>query len=271
MKKAFFLAFDLGAESGRTILGRLENGRISTRELTRFPNAPVQVSGHLHWDIYNLLEEIKKGMKAGLADAGVQPESLAVDTWGVDFGLLSSDGSVLGLPYAYRDARTQGLMEDFFERVPRNQIYERTGIQFLPFNTLFQLFASIKQEPGLIEQSGALLFMPDLFSFLLTGKKGNEFTISSTSQLLNPRTRTWDAELLAALGAPPRLMQDIVPPGTLLGTLSPAVFRETGLKETRVIATASHDTAAAVAAVPRAGAGGGSLRSGTRPLMGGGG
>ena len=268
MKKAFFLAFDLGAESGRTILGRLENGRIFTRELTRFPNAPVQVSGHLHWDIYNLLEEIKKGMKAGLANAGVQPESLAVDTWGVDFGLLSSDGSVLGLPYAYRDARTQGLMEDFFERVPRNQIYERTGIQFLPFNTLFQLFASIKQEPGLIEQSGALLFMPDLFSFLLTGKKGNEFTISSTSQLLNPRTRTWDAELLAALGAPPRLMQDIVPPGTLLGTLSPPVFRETGLKETRVIATASHDTAAAVAAVPATGEGWAYISSGTWSLMG---
>src|SRR4030042_6005939 len=244
MKKIFFLAFDLGAESGRTVLGRLENGRVLTQELTRFPNAPVQVLGHLHWNIYSLFDEIKKGMMAGRAESGPQPVSLAVDTWGVDFGLLSPDGTVLGLPYAYRDARTQGLMEDFFERVPRNQVYERTGIQFLPFNTLFQLFASIKQEPSLIEQSGALLFMPDLFSFLLTGKKGNEFTISSTSQLLNPRTRTWDAELLAALGAPPRLMQDIVPPGTLLGTWIPPVFRETGLKETRVISTASHDTAA---------------------------
>src|SRR4030042_1834582 len=181
MEKSFFLAFDLGAESGRTILGRLENGQILTRELSRFPNAPVQVLGHLHWNIYSLFEEIKKGMMAGLAESGTEPVSLAVDTWGVDFGLLSLDGTVLGLPYAYRDARTQGVMEEFFGRLPRNEVYERTGIQFLPFNTLFQLFAAIKQNPGLIAQDGALLFMPDPFSFLLTGQKANEFTIASTS------------------------------------------------------------------------------------------
>ena len=268
MEKSFFLAFDLGAESGRSILGRLENRRILTRELTRFSNAPVQVLGHLHWNIYSLFEEIKKGMKACLAEAGSQPESLAVDTWGVDFGLLGLDGTVLGLPFAYRDTRTQGIMEAFFERLPRNEVYEHTGIQFLPFNTLFQLFAAIKQCPGLIEQAGALLFMPDLFSYLLTGRKANEFTIASTSQLLDPRTRTWDRTLLSALGVPPRLMQDIVPPGTLLGALSPSVSQETGLGETRVIATASHDTAAAIAAVPATGEDWAYISSGTWSLMG---
>ena len=268
MEKIFFLAFDLGAESGRTILGRLEKGRISTRELTRFPNAPVEVLGHLHWNIYGLFEEIKKGMTAGLAEAGTHPVSLAVDTWGVDFGLLSLDGTVLGLPYAYRDVRTEGAMEEFFERLPRKEIYERTGIQFLPFNTLFQLFAASKQEPGSIEQAGALLFMPDLFSYLLTGEKASEFTIASTSQLLDPRSRTWDRTILSALGVPPRLMQNIVSPGTSLGGLSRSVARETGLMETPVIATASHDTAAAIAAVPASGEDWAYISSGTWSLMG---
>jgi rhamnulokinase len=268
MEKNFYLAFDLGAESGRTILGRLEDGRILTRELTRFPNGPVQVLGHLHWNIYSLFEEIKKGMRAGLAAAGVQPASLAVDTWGVDFGLISPDGSVIGLPYAYRDSRTQGVMDEFFERVPRNEVYERTGIQFLPFNTLYQLFAAMRQSPGSMEQASALLFMPDLFSYLLTGEKASEFTIASTSQLLDPRTRNWDGKLLTALGIPPRLLQNIVLPATRLGVLSPWVSRETGLGETPVIATASHDTAAAIAAVPASAEDWAYISSGTWSLMG---
>ncbi|HCS49429.1 MAG TPA: rhamnulokinase [Candidatus Aminicenantes bacterium] len=268
METRFFLAFDLGAESGRAILGRLENGRILTRELSRFPNVPVQARGHLHWNVDSLFQEIKKGMTASLAEAGTQPESLAVDTWGVDFGLLSPDGTLLGLPYAYRDARTRGLMEEFFELLPRNEIYERTGIQFLPFNTLFQLFAAIKKDPDMIGQAGTLLFMPDLFNFLLTGKKANEFTIASTSQLLDPRTRAWDEMLLSVLGIPLRIMQQIVFPGTLLGALSAPVSRETGLHRTPVIATASHDTAAAIAAVPASGEDWAYISSGTWSLMG---
>jgi rhamnulokinase len=268
METRFFLAFDLGAESGRAILGRLENGRILTRELSRFPNVPVHVRGHLHWNVDSLFEEIKKGMAASLAEAGTQPESLAVDTWGVDFGLLNPDGTLLGLPYAYRDARTRGVMEEFFELLPRNEIYERTGIQFLPFNTLFQLFAAIKKDPDMIGQAGTLLFMPDLFSFLLTGKKANEFTIASTSQLLDPRTRAWDETLLSVLGIPLRIMQQIVFPGTLLGALSASVSRETGLHTTPVIATASHDTAAAIAAVPASGEDWAYISSGTWSLMG---
>jgi sugar (pentulose or hexulose) kinase len=268
MEKSFFLGFDLGAESGRTILGRLQDGRILTRELTRFANAPVQVFGNLHWNVYGLFEEIKKGMAAGLAEAADEPLSLAVDTWGVDFGLLSPDGTILGLPYAYRDERTRGVTEEVFERLPRSEIYERTGIQFLPFNTLFQLHAAVKQTPGLIKQAGALLFMPDLFGYLLTGQKASEFTIASTSQLLDPRAGSWDGALLAAIGVPSGLMQNIVSPGSLLGSLSPDVSRETGLAATRVIATASHDTAAAVAAVPASGEGWAYISSGTWSLMG---
>jgi len=268
MEKNFYLAFDLGAESGRTILGRLENGRILIRELTRFPNGPIQVLGHLHWNIYSLFEEIKKGMRTGLLEAGTPPASLAVDTWGVDFGLLGSDGTVLGLPYAYRDSRTQGVMAEFFELLPRNEVYEHTGIQFLPFNTLFQLFAAIRRSPGSIAQAAALLFMPDLFSYLLTGEKASEFTIASTSQLLDPRTRNWDGQLLSALGIPPRLLQNIVSPATLLGPVGPWISQETGLRETAVIATASHDTAAAIAAIPASGEDWAYISSGTWSLMG---
>jgi rhamnulokinase len=268
MESSAFLAFDLGAESGRTILGRLEKGRLVVRELSRFPNAPVKVLGHLHWNIYSLFEEIKKGIKAGRAEAGDRLVSLAVDTWGVDFGLLSPEGTVLGLPFAYRDSITPGAMEEFFQLLPREEVYARTGIQFLPFNTLFQLFAAVRHRPGWIEEAGALLFMPDLFNYFLTGKKAAEFTIASTSQLLDPRTRTWERTLLAAAGVPPKIMPEIVSPGTVLGSLSPSVSEETGLGEVPVVATASHDTAAAIAAVPAEGDDWAYISSGTWSLMG---
>ena len=268
METSFFLAFDLGAESGRTILGRLEKGRLVTRELTRFPNGPVQVQGHLHWDIQALFEEIKKGIGAGLAESGSRLTSLAVDTWGVDFGLLSPDGTVLGPPYAYRDSLFRGAMEEFLTLFPREKIYERTGIQFLPFNTLFQLYSVSRRRPELIGPAGALLFMPDLFSYLLTGRKGAEFTIASTSQLLDPRSKRWDEGLLGAAGVPLSLMQRIVPPGSPWGFLSPEVSRATGFPKTPVIATAGHDTAAAVAAVPAAGEDWAYISSGTWSLMG---
>ncbi|MFZ2055299.1 MAG: rhamnulokinase family protein [Candidatus Aminicenantales bacterium] len=268
MESRLFLAFDLGAESGRTVLGRLSERRIQTRELTRFPNAPVHVLGHQHWNVYGLFEEIKKGIKAGLAEAGKQLESLAVDTWGVDFGLLAGDGTILGLPYAYRDDRTEGAMEGFFKRMPRKDIYERTGIQFLPFNSLFQLFATARDSPTLLERAESLLFMPDIFTFLLTGEKTSEFTIASTSQVLDPRLRTWDETILSALGLSSRIMPDVLAPGTVIGTLLPSVSEDTGLQDTQVIATASHDTAAAVAAIPASGENWAYVSSGTWSLMG---
>jgi rhamnulokinase len=268
MRVHHFLAFDLGAESGRTILGKLEDERISTRELTRFPNGPVRVLGHLHWNIYNLFEEIKKGIKACLEDAAIRPEALAIDTWGVDFGFLARDGSILGLPLAYRDARTKGAMEGFMERLPREKIYEMTGIQFLPFNTLFQLYALAREKSPLLEHIAGLLFMPDLFNYLLTGEKVSEFTMASTSQLLDPRRGTWNEELFAALEIDPAIMQDVLLPGTSLGALSPPVSQEIGLDETLVIATASHDTAAAIAAIPASGTNWAYISSGTWSLMG---
>lgn len=268
MSAHYFLAFDLGAESGRTILGSLEAGRIETRELSRFPNSPIQVLGRLHWNIYSLFEEVKKGLKTCLEQANVRPESLAVDTWGVDYGLLAADGSILGLPFAYRDSRTKGAMEGFFERVPREKIYQWTGIQFMPFNTLFQLYAMVRDRSPVLENAAGLLFMPDLFTYLLTGEKTSEFSIASTSQLLDPRRGAWSEELFASLGIPRGIMQDVLSPGTVIGALSPGVAEETGLEETLVIATASHDTAAAIAAVPASGANWAYISSGTWSLMG---
>ena len=168
MESRLFLAFDLGAESGRTVLGRLSDGKVHTRVLTRFPNAPVPLLGHQYWNIYALFEEVMRGLKAGSVEAGRQPDSLAVDTWGVDFGLLSAEGTILGLPFAYRDNRTQGVMEHFFKRLPKKEIYARTGVQFLPFNSLYQLFAWARDNPSVLASAKTLLFMPDLITFLLT-------------------------------------------------------------------------------------------------------
>ncbi len=263
-----FLAFDLGAESGRTILGTLGDEKIATRELTRFPNNPARLSGHLHWNLLSLFEDIKGGLRACAAVARVVPESVAVDTWGVDFGLLAKDGSVLGFPYAYRDDRTRGLMEKFFKKTPRERVYERTGIQFLPFNSLFQLYAMVRQHSPLLDCAHNLLFMPDLFTYFLSGEKANEFTIASTSQLLDMRSRVWSTELMTALGVPMGILQRVEPPGTVMGKLVPSVAEEVDLPEVRVIATASHDTAAAIAAIPAAGENWAYISSGTWSLMG---
>lgn len=268
MEELVFLAFDLGAESGRSVIGRLAEGCLHTRELTRFANSPLRVVGHQHWNINALFGEIKKGMKAALAEAGGQPRSLAVDTWGVDFGLLDQGGMILGLPFAYRDDRTKGAMEEFFRRLPKEDIYRRTGIQFLPFNSLYQLFVTARDNPDILERARSLLFMPDFFNFLLAGQKVSESTIASTSQMLDPRTRVWDETILSAAGVPLSLMPDVLTPGTLVGNLLPSVAEETGLQETQVIATAGHDTAAAVVAVPADGEDWAYISSGTWSLLG---
>ncbi len=262
-----FLAFDLGAESGRTVAGTLKGGLLAVEELHRFPNRPVRVNGHWRWNIWHLFAEIKRGM-AIAAGRGIKPDSISIDTWGVDFALLAKDGSVLGLPYSYRDARTRGAMPAFSRLVPKRRIYELTGIQFLPINTLYQLFAMAKARSPLLDVAADLLFMPDLFNFLLTGRKQTEFTFATTSQLYNPFKRKWSTELLRAAGVPRRLMQDVVEPGTIVGRLLPDVCAETGLRACPVVATASHDTAAAVAAVPAQGLDWAYISSGTWSLVG---
>ncbi len=244
-----FLAFDLGAGSGRAMLGTLAQDRLELRELHRFPNRILERNGGLFWNLPGLFEEIKKGLQASMG-TGVSLDGLGVDTWGVDFGLLSKTGELLELPSCYRDPRTNGAIELFLERMPASEIYRRTGTQFLQFNTLFQLYSMVRDPSGLLAQAGKLLFMPDLFKFLLSGIKETEFTIASTSQLLNLTSGDWDPDLLLALGIPAGLMPCIRAPGTHSGTLDACVAREIGIGSIPVIPTAGHDTASAVAAVP---------------------
>lgn len=263
-----FLAFDLGAESGRAILGHISNGRLTMEEVRRFPNTPLHVSGHMHWDIHALLNEMKEAMAACLDRLGRAPSSIGIDTWGVDFGLLDGEGSVLGLPYCYRDPRTEGAMDGYFKLVPRKDVYESTGIQFLPFNTLFQVYSMVRDRSPLLDSASSLLFMPDLFGYLLTGRKVSESTIASTSQMLDPRTREWRDGLFRAMGLSETMLQEIIEPGTLLGPLSPGNAAETGLGPVPVMAVAGHDTASAVAAVPASGRDWAYISSGTWSLVG---
>lgn len=268
MKPHRFLAFDLGAESGRCVLGTLEGGVLSVQELHRFPNGPVAIEGHLHWDAPALFREIKTGLRLCAERGRLDIEGVAVDTWGVDFGLLDKSGRLIGLPFAYRDLRNVPAMEALLAKFSKDRVYEITGIQFLPFNSLFQLYALALHNPGLLSAASDLLFMPDLFSYFLSGSIANEATIASTSQLLAPRGPTWSEELLGALGIPSRLFHPLVRPATVIGRLLPSVASEAGLREIPVIATASHDTASAVAAVPARGTTWAYISSGTWSLVG---
>jgi rhamnulokinase len=261
-----FLAFDLGAASGRAILGQLESGRLRTQELYRFANDMLPVRGRLYWNIYRLFEEIKKGLAVCAGEA--QVDSLAINTWGVDFGFLARDGTILGLPGAYRDEHTHGAMEEFFKQIPRERIYSLTGIQFLPFNSLFQLQAMKRDRSPLLEAACDLLFMPDLFHYLLTGEKKTEFTFATTSQLFNPLKQDWEDELLHALGIPRSLLREVVQPGSLIGDLDTEITRQLGWQKVPVTAAATHDTASAVAAVPAQGRDWAYISSGTWSLMG---
>jgi rhamnulokinase len=267
MKEHTYVAIDLGAESGRSILGTLRDGKLSVAELHRFPNEIKHISGHLRWDAEGLLANIKEGLR-GAARSTIRPESVAVDTWGVDFGFLRSDGTLLESPCSYRDSRTNGMMERFFTLVPRQRVYELTGIQFMQLNSLFQLYAAVLENPALFRQTAHVLFMPDIFNYLLTGEKKSEFTIATTSQMFNPKLMDWDPQLLGALGVPRSAMQEIIRPGTLLGPLKPSIAAETGLNGVSVIAVASHDTGSAIAAIPAEGEDWAYISSGTWSLMG---
>lgn len=250
MKTHFYIGIDLGASSGRTVLGTLKNNILTVKELNRFHNGAVNLNGRLHWNVVELFEQMKKGLDVCATEIPSGPDSMAVDTWGVDYGLLAEDGSLAGLPYAYRDSRTNDAMEQFFQRIQRDRVYALTGNQFMQFNTLFQLFAMVRDNSPLVKVASDVLFMPDLFNYLFTGVKKSEFTISTTSQIYNPLKKDWDSELLDALGLPKSIMQEIVQPGTVIGNLSEAICQEIRIDPVPVIATASHDTGSAVAAVP---------------------
>ncbi len=268
MRPERFIAFDFGAESGRAILGSLEGKKIRLEELHRFPNKQINISGHIHWDMTYLMEELKKGLRAAVESGYRELLGLGVDTWGVDFGLVGRDNQILGHPYAYRDSRTQGMMEKAFQLMPRERIYQSTGIQFMPFNSVFQLLSMVESGSPLLEQCQTLLFMPDLFNFLLTGQKCSEYTIASTSQLLNAKQKIWELEIFEKLGLPFDIMAPLVQPGTSIGRLRPEIAEETGTLSLDVIAPACHDTASAVAAVPAQSSNWAYLSSGTWSLLG---
>jgi rhamnulokinase len=262
------MAFDLGASSGRAVLGTLKNRRLQLRDVSRFSNGMVNVFGHLHWDIYKIFENVKKGMGVCASEFKVLPESVAVDTWGVDFGLLDTDGRILGLPFCYRDQRTDNIMDMLFHRIPKERLYEVTGTQFLQFNSLFQLYAMKKEKSSLLESAAHLLFMPDLLNYMFTGEMKTEFSIATTSQLYNPFKDSWEEELFNIIEVSVSIMQEIVQPGTILAELDKTIGKETGFNSIPVVCCASHDTGSAVAAVPAEGDGWVYISSGTWSLMG---
>lgn len=246
-----YLAFDLGAESGRAVLGRFDGQRLALQEIHRFPNGPVRVQDSLYWNVLNLFAELKNGLAQAVHQAEGELAALGLDTWGVDYGLLDRRGELIGQPYHYRDRRTEGMVERACQRLPRAEIFGQTGIQFMPLNTLIQLLAMVEQQAPALEMADTLLMMPDLFNFWLTGRKVSEYTIASTSQCLNMTSGAWATDLLQKLGIPTGIWPEIIQPGSRLGPILPAVVAEIGLQtRLEVIAPGSHDTASAVAAVP---------------------
>ena len=268
MNRHYFLAFDLGATSGRTVLGTVGADRIELRELTRFPNGMLHFGGHCHWDIYALYRSVLTGLKAA-AGEGLPLRSVGIDAWGVDFAFVGDDGALLGLPFAYRDRQTEGMAGRFFaEELPRRAVYELTGIQVMDFNTLFQLYALGRSGSSQLRAAHRLLFMPDALAYMLTGKMATEYTVASTSQLLDPRRKCFSDELFRRCGLASGLFPALVMPGTTLGPLRPEIAGECGLGPVPVVAVAGHDTASAVAAVPAVDRNFAYLSSGTWSLMG---
>jgi rhamnulokinase len=264
-----FLAIDLGAETGRAMLGTLEGGRLTLEELHRFPNTPVRLPTGLYWDTLRLFHEIRHALLICGRERKLALDGIGIDTWGVDFGLLGADGALVDNPRHYRDPRTSGMLEKTFAIAPRQEIFADTGIQFMPINSLYQLHAMrLSGSPALIT-ARKLLFMPDLFNYWLTGEMRAEVSIASTSQFYNPIKKQWSSELFRRLDLPERVLPELAPPGTRLGTLLPEIADASGLAyNVPVYATACHDTASAVAAVPAKGDGWCYISSGTWSLMG---
>ncbi|WP_020617631.1 rhamnulokinase [Paenibacillus daejeonensis] len=261
------LAFDLGASSGRALLGTLENGKLTVREVHRFANDPVHTGKHLHWDILRLYHEMKQGIIKA-RQQGLAFRSIAIDSWAVDYGLLDKNGELLGNPYHYRDHQTDGVMAQVFEQIPERELFGRNGIQFLQFNTIFQLYALKERQAVALQQADQLLMIPDLLRYFLTGERKSEFSNASTTQLYHPLEQDWDRELIERLGLPAHLFAPVVLPGTVVGQLRPELAAELDVPACPVIAVAEHDTGSAVAAVPAGEGPFAYLSCGTWSLMG---
>ena len=276
-----YIAADFGAGSGRVIVGTPSAEGIQLEEIHRFENNQKMIDGHLRWDFNALFNELKTGLKKAFAKYGDEIESIGIDTWGVDYGLLDKDGKLISTPICYRDDRTKGMLELAFQKLPKEEFFQHAANQFMEINTAFQLLSmrwlssSKPQEPstssGTIDdtviRAKRLLFMPDLFNYFLTGKCYNEFTISSTSQLMNSLTHQWDDVIFDRLGLPKHMMQEIIYPGTVIGRLTDALAEELG-GNANVVAVGSHDTASAVASISDAGDDWAFISSGTWSLMG---
>lgn len=268
MKRQYnFLGFDFGASSGRAMLGSFDGEKIELSELHRFSNEPVILAGRFSWDLPRLFIEVKLALNKA-SKLGLKIDAIGIDTWGVDFGLIDKNGHLLGIPIHYRDTHTDGAMEKAFEVMPKEEIFRHTGLAFMQFNTLYQLNAMKLSNDPALEMADKLLMMPDLFAYLLTGKMGSEYTIASTSQLIDPFTRNWDFELIDKFGLPRHIFTPIEPTGSVRGTLLPEIAKECGVDEIPVIAVASHDTASAVAAIPVSDPEFAYISSGTWSLLG---
>ena len=262
-----FAAVDLGATSGRVILATVGDGKISLEEILRFPDPIIEMQGHFYWDLPAIYKSVIDGLGA-IAARGEKIESIGIDTWGVDFAMFGRDGAMLRLPYCYRDPHTEGAPEKFFERMPCRTLYEKTGIQIMNFNSVFQFDTLRRNGCSALEAADKILFIPDALAYLLTGNAVTEYTIASTAQMIDPRTKQWDADILGELGLAPEKFGRMVMPGDAIGTLTAEVQRLTGLGAVPVVAVASHDTGSAVAAVPAENDDFAYLSSGTWSLMG---
>ena len=250
MESKNYIALDLGAESGRVVLGNISNDTLTLEEIHRFTNSPIEIEGSLHWDFHKLLSEIKVGIKKAVNNSKDPIACIAVDSWGVDFGLLDEDGSLIEEPYHYRDSRTNGMMDQAFDILGKRAIYDQTGIQFMPLNTIYQLLAMHQSKDPILEKAKSLLFTADLFAYHLCGKRYAEYTLASTSQLLNMTTGKWADDIFEKLKISRDILPTIVQPGTIVGVLTEQVAAELDCPQIPVSAVGSHDTASAVAAVP---------------------
>lgn len=244
----YSLAVDIGASSGRLILGHIEDGKLQLNEIHRFENNIVKKKEHFCWDIETLFSEIKTGIKK-CNDLNIRPDSIGIDTWAVDFVLLDEHNKLLTDAVAYRDPRTDGMMEEVFTIIPKEKLYFETGIQFQKFNTIYQLFALKQKSPDVLKKAKSFLMIPEYLNFLLTGKKANEYTNATSTQLVNAFTKQWDHELLDKLGINTEMFHEILPPKTVLGTLTEELVSEFGF-DMKVVLPATHDTGSAVISVP---------------------
>lgn len=260
------LAFDFGASSGRAIIGCFDGDKITLEEVHRFSNDPVSVGGTVYWDVLRLFYEIKQGIVKAKIAGGF--DSIGIDTWGVDFGLIDSEGKLMENPVHYRDTRTAGLVEESFKIMPKEKLYGITGIQFMELNTLFQLISLKKYRPWMLERADKMLFMPDLFGYMLTGKMCAEYSIATTSQLIDLETKSWSKEILDAFGIKKSLFAPLVKPGTVLGELSKEICEECGVDPVSVISVCGHDTQSAITSVPCEDGNFAFLSSGTWSLFG---